>query len=90
MEKLNANAASLRDFDVATLRLFGSFARNQAHSKSDVDLLVKFTNTPNYDQFMDLKFYLEEMLGLDVDLVTDDAVRPELRQKIEKESLLVA
>ena len=77
-------------FSVKALSIFGSIARDQATDNSDVDVLVVFDGKANFDGFMDLKLYLEELLGTGVDLVTDKALRPQLRQAIEQELINVA
>ena len=71
-------------FTVRRIGVFGSFARGQAGPQSDVDILVEF-NKPTFDNYMDLKFYLEEVLNHSVDLVIHDAVKPRLKPIIEKE-----
>jgi predicted nucleotidyltransferase len=76
-------------FSVKTLAIFGSIARGEASEKSDVDMLVVFDQKANFDLFMDLKFYLEEILGTQVDLVTDKALRPQIRQTIKQELINV-
>jgi predicted nucleotidyltransferase len=78
-----------RRFGVDDLAIFGSVARNESRVGSDLDVLVVFTNRPNFDRFMDLKFYLEDLLGLAVDLVTDAALRREIRPSVEREALRV-
>jgi predicted nucleotidyltransferase len=77
-------------FSVRAISIFGSVARDDATDNSDVDLLVAFDKKANFDVFMDLRFYLEELLGTGVDLVTDKAIRPEIRQTIEEEIIHVA
>jgi len=72
-------------FYVRTLAIFGSIARDEAADNSDVDVLVVFDRKATFDLFMDLKFYLEELLGIQVDLVTDKALRPQIRRIIEGE-----
>ncbi len=67
-----------RRYSVRSIGLFGSVARDEAGPQSDVDLLVEF-ESPTFDHFMDLKFYLEDLLGRPVDLVTKNALRPALR-----------
>ena len=84
------NDAALARLGVASLRLFGSAARNVAGAGSDVDFLVRFEGAATYDRYMDLKLHLEEALGIPVDLVTEDALRPEMRHAIERDALLVA
>ena len=77
-------------FSVKTLSVFGSVVRGEAADESDVDVLVTFNQRANFDTFMDLKFYLEELLGTGVDLVTDKALRPQIRRAIEQELINVA
>jgi len=79
-----------RDFGVKRLGLFGSFAREEATERSDVDLLVEFVGPTNFDDYMDLKFRLEELLGRRVDLVTRKALRARLRPHIERDLIDVA
>ena len=76
-------------FPVKTLAVFGSVVRDEAVGSSDVDVLVVFDRKATFDLFMDLKFYLEDLLGTGVDLVTDKALRPQLRRAIEQEMINV-
>jgi predicted nucleotidyltransferase len=71
-------------FSVRRIGVFGSFARGTAGPESDVDILVEL-NKPTFDNYMDLKFYLEEVLNHPVDLVIHEAVKPRLKPIIEKE-----
>jgi len=77
-------------FSVRRLSVFGSVVRGEAGEGSDVDVLVVFDRKATFDLFMDLKFYLEELLGMGVDLVTDKALRPQVRRTIEQEMVDVA
>ena len=77
-------------FSVQTLAIFGSIARDEAVHNSDVDVLVVFDREASFDLFMDLKFYLEDLLGVKIDLVTDKALRPQVRRAIEQELIHVA
>lgn len=77
-------------FSVKAISVFGSVARDEAADNSDVDVLVAFDREADFDTFMDLKFYLEDMLGTGVDLVTDKALRPQIRKAIEQEIIHVA
>ena len=79
-----------RRFSVKKLSIFGSVVRDEASDSSDVDVLVVFDRPATFDIFMDLKFYLEELLGMGVDLVTDKALRPQIRRAIEQEMVDVA
>ena len=77
-------------FGVKRLAVFGSMARDEAGEQSDVDVLVEFQGDPTFDGYWDVKEYLEELLNREVDLVTDDAVRPQLRPYIERDLVDVA
>ncbi|MDO4232073.1 MAG: nucleotidyltransferase family protein [Lautropia sp.] len=72
-------------FGVKTLGLFGSTARGTATERSDVDVLVSFIGPATSGQYFGVQFYLEDLLGRPVDLVTDKALRRELRPYVEKE-----
>lgn len=78
------------DFGVRRVALFGSTARDEARDDSDLDLLVDFESGPTFDSYMGLKFFLEDHLGLRVDLVTPKALKPRLRPIVEREALDVA
>jgi predicted nucleotidyltransferase len=78
------------DLGVAALYVFGSVARGEAASGSDVDLLVEFQGPPTFARFMDLKFLLEDTLGARVDLVTRAALRATIRPQVEAEAQRVA
>jgi predicted nucleotidyltransferase len=91
LEKLKAGIEEMRRlFRVKRLAVFGSVARGEASDDSDIDVLVAFEQRATFDLFMELKFYLEELLGTGVDLVTEKALRPEIRQAIEKEKIDVS
>lgn len=74
-------------YGVTRLALFGSTARNAARSDSDIDILVAFDGPATSERYFGVQFYLEDLLGSPVDLVTEKALRPELRPFIEKEAV---
>ena len=74
-------------FGVRSLRLFGSIARGEATDASDIDLLVEFSRPVGLIHFAGLKLYLEDLFGSKVDLVTPDALHPELRKRILSEAI---
>lgn len=76
-------------FGVTKLALFGSTARDTARSDSDVDILVAFDGPATSERYFGVQFYLEDLFGCSVDLVTEKALRPELRPFIEREALHV-
>lgn len=80
----------LRCFGVKRLALFGSVARGEAGPESDVDVLVGFEGPATFDRFMELKLWLEDLLGRRVDLVTEKALKPRLRARVEREAVDVA
>lgn len=78
-----------QQFGVTQLALFGSTARNEARDNSDLDILVSFDGPATSARYFGVQFYLEDQLGCSVDLVTEKALRPELRPFIEKEAINV-
>lgn len=76
-------------FNVTRLALFGSTVRNTASDSSDVDILVSFDGLATSKRYFGVQFYLEDLFGCPVDLVTEKALRPELRPFIEKEAVHV-
>lgn len=76
-------------YGVTELALFGSTARDAATSDSDVDILVAFDGPATSTRYFGVQFYLEDLLDCSVDLVTDKALRHELRPYIEKERVNV-
>ncbi len=72
-------------FGVTRLALFGSTARGEASNASDVDILVSFDGPATSQRYFGVQFFLEDLLNCPVDLVTDKALRRELRPYIERE-----
>lgn len=76
-------------FGVVQLALFGSAARGDAQAGSDVDVLVSFDGPATSKRYFGVQFYLEDVLGCPVDLVTDKALRAELKPQVQREALRV-
>ena len=76
-------------YGVDRLALFGSTVRDAARADSDIDILVSFNGPATSERFFGVQFFLEDLLGRPVDLVTDKALRPELRPFIEREAVHV-
>ena len=74
-------------FGVVELALFGSVARDRAEEESDVDILVRFDGPATSKRFFGVQFYIEDLLGRPVDLVTSKALRKELRPFVEREAI---
>jgi uncharacterized protein len=84
LELLGQSRDELRArFGVVRLSLFGSFARDAATQSSDVDVLVSFDGPATSERYFGVLFFLEDLLERPVDLVTDKALRPELRPWVE-------
>ena len=77
-------------FGVRRLAVFGSIARGTAKPDSDVDILVGFDQPPTPSAFFGVQFYIEDLLGQPVDLVTETALRSELRPYVERDAIAVA
>ena len=78
-----------RRYGVRDLALFGSSARDTAREDSDIDILVSFNGPATSHRYFGAQFYLEDLLGRAVDLVSDKALRPELRPYVEREAIHV-
>jgi hypothetical protein len=76
-------------FGVKSLALFGSTARNEANSTSDVDLLVEFDRPTGLFGLIRLQLYLEELLGCSVDVGTIEGLKPRVRARVQAESIYV-
>lgn len=79
-----------RLFGVRHLSLFGSAARGETRPSSDIDLLVDFDGPATAERYFGLQFYLEDRLGAAVDLVTEKALRKELRPFVERDAVRLA
>jgi len=77
-------------FGVMEIAIFGSYARGEQMKDSDVDLIVDFKEGwKTFDNYMDLKFYLEELFGKKVDLVIKSAINPRIKPFIIEEAIYV-
>jgi predicted nucleotidyltransferase len=88
---LRQNREKLKDFGVSRIGLFGSFARNEQHKDSDIDLLIDFeAQKKTYDNYTNLYFFLQELLQAKIDLLTPQSISPRLSPFIEKDVEYVA
>ena len=81
---LNAHADRLRALGAVKIGLFGSYRRGTPRPGSDMDFLVTLAR-PSFDDYMSLKFFLEDLFACDVDLVLEGSVKPRLRPAILSE-----
>jgi len=88
---LQSQAEEIRTrFHVRSLSVFGSAVKGLAATESDIDILVQFSKTPGMFDFLRLKQYLEDLLGKPVDLVTEGALKKQLREEILREAVRVS
>lgn len=76
-------------YGVKSLRIFGSYARGEQTPKSDVDILVEFETKPGLLKFVNLEAYLAELLGMEVQLTTLDALRQEFHEQVLQEAVRI-
>jgi len=82
---LSGNKEILKKYKVKSIALFGSYVRNEQRQDSDVDLLVELEE-PTYDNFINLVFTLEELLGKEVNLVPEGSLSPYIEPYVKKEA----
>ncbi len=88
--KLELLKPELKDrYQVETIGFFGSYARGEQNKKSDVDILIEFSQPNNIDffDFIELEEFLTKKLGIKVDLVTQNALQPLIKDQILKETI---
>ena len=91
LSALVENKQKIRSFGVLRLGIFGSFITGKLNSDSDVDFLVEFEpQQKSYDNFMDLSFYLEDLLGRKIELVTPQGLSKHIGPHILKQAEYVA
>ncbi|MFN3505506.1 MAG: nucleotidyltransferase family protein [Caldimicrobium sp.] len=77
-------------FGVKEIGIFGSYVRGEEREESDIDILVGFEpGKKRFDNYMNLKFYLEDLFGIKVDLVIKSAIKPRLKEYILNEVVYV-
>lgn len=87
-EKLSSHKEELKErYKIKEIRIFGSYVRKEQRKRSDIDILVDFYEVPDLLKFIEIERYLEELLGVKVDLVPKPALRAELRDSILMEAI---
>ena len=86
---LQQNSARLQSLGVKSLAVFGSVARGEASTQSDVDVLVSFEGAATFDKYMDLKIYLEDQLDCPIDLVIAESLHKRIQPIVEQEAVYV-
>ena len=83
---LSDNEKEIKKFGVKKIGLFGSFVRNDQSSTSDIDFLVEFEkDKKNFKNFINLAFFLEDLFGREVEIVTQEALSPYIGPHIVEE-----
>ncbi|NVM28144.1 MAG: nucleotidyltransferase family protein [Candidatus Helarchaeota archaeon] len=83
IENIEKKMGKIREYGVKKIGLFGSYLRNEQKDDSDIDILVEFEKgQKTFDNYMDLKFFLEDLFEYKVDLVIMDAIKPDLKPYI--------
>jgi uncharacterized protein len=86
IEVLRQHELELRErYKVKTLGIFGSYVRNEQKKGSDLDVLVEFDESPSLFKFLELEHHLGDLLGVKVDLVMKDALKPAIGRRILNE-----
>jgi predicted nucleotidyltransferase len=91
IEKLKAQAGAIRALGATSLYLFGSVARDEAGTESDLDLFIDYDPKSRFNalDLVGIKLFLEDELHLPVDITTRDSLHPMLKDRIEHTALQV-
>ena len=90
LEKLRQNLPEITvRFQVKSLLLFGSYVRGRQRKRSDLDILVEFSEPPSFFEFLALERYLSDFLGVKVDLVMKEALKPAIGKYVLAEAVPV-
>lgn len=83
IEMIKHDITNIEKLHVSKVGIFGSFARNEQTSDSDIDVIVEFEEGyETFDNYMDLKFHFENLFDRTVDLVVINSIKPSLRHAI--------
>jgi uncharacterized protein len=78
-----------RKYHVETIEIFGSYVRGEQSQKSDLDLLITFSQPYSLWELLDVKEFLSKKLRLQSDLVPKDSIKPMLKEQITQEAIPV-
>jgi uncharacterized protein len=76
-------------YSVETLEVFGSYVRSEQKKDSDLDILITFKEVPSLLTFIAIENYLSDLLGVKVDLVMKDSLKPKIGKRILREAIPV-
>ncbi|AFZ29229.1 DNA polymerase beta domain protein region [Gloeocapsa sp. PCC 7428] len=86
---LSQSKPRLRQYQVTKLGIFGSYARGEQTIDSDLDILIDYDQAPTLFQLVELRDYLSEQVGLKVDLVTKNGLKPRIQARVLSEVVYV-
>ena len=76
-------------YKVKVMGIFGSYAKEASRKKSDIDILVEFSESPDFFEFIRLEGFLNKLLGIKIDLVTAGALKPLIKNEILRETIYI-
>ena len=79
----------LKKYKVNRLGIFGSYVRGEQQQDSDLDVLIDYEEPPSLITLIELEYYLSEVIGVKVDLVTNNGIKPQLKDYILKEVVYI-
>ena len=83
LKKIEESKDKIKKFGVRRIGLFGSYIRSEQKKESDIDVLVEFKKgKKTFDNYMELKFFLEDLFNCKVDLVILESIKPDLKPHI--------
>ena len=87
IKAIQSNADTVKTYGVKSVGIFGSFATSSQTAKSDVDVLVEFKKEDKtFDDYMELKLFLEKLFSRRVDLVIKDSLKTRIKGKVLSET----
>ncbi len=78
-----------RKYNISSIALFGSYAREEQTDKSDIDILVDFKKTPDLLTFIEIEEFLKEKLKTTVDLIPQRKLKPQIKSQILNEAIKI-
>jgi len=78
-----------RKFGISKIKVFGSYVRNTQTPGSDLDLIVDFKEIPGLIKLIQIEKEISNLLGVKVDLLTEEGISPYIRKYIEKEAISI-
>jgi predicted nucleotidyltransferase len=86
IQKLKENINKIKSFGVKRIGIFGSAVRGEITEKSDIDFVVEFEeDKKTYENFINLAFFLEDLFGREIDLLTPESISPYIKPYIKEE-----